>query len=405
MTDWLTVEETLARLMAATPPAPASELLELDDALGRVLALPLSAPRDVPAFDASQMDGIALNSAQVLNEAGPAIDWPISQRITAGDTPQALQPATAARIFTGAPLPAGADVVVAQEDCEFTDDRVRFPRDQVTAWRFVRRQGSDTRTGDTVAPAGIRLDARHLAQAASIGNGQVMVYRRLKVGVLSTGDELLSPGAEYRPGAVYDANRPLLCGMLRQLGAIPVDLGCAPDQPEALRARLLDDTTMDLLVVSGGMSVGEEDHVKAVIQAHGGLDFWRVRVKPGKPFACGWLNRDGQRLPVFGLPGNPVSVLVTFLLFVRPWLLRASGREPLVDQWRPLTVLKPLAADRRETYLRVKVQADGASAHTNQDSGAVSALAGSDGLLRIPAETEVAAGDRLDFIDYRSLLW
>lgn len=399
------VDEAVKRLLAQAAPVKEAEQVSWQVLNGRVLASDIRAPRDVPAFNASKMDGIAIAVDDWQQHQCDAVQMPISQRITAGMTPAPLQTGSAVRIFTGAPLPVGADTVIPQELCDFDGDTVQVKASSIDARRFVRMRGSDVAADDVVLGEGTRLNARHVAQITSLGFGRCPVYKTPRIGILSTGDEVLEPGQEYAGGAVYDANRPLLMSLFNEMGQSAVDLGCVGDSPGALRDVLAAGPPLDMIVLSGGMSVGEEDHVKRTVQSLGHLDFWRVNVKPGRPFAFGAVSRNDVQTPFFGLPGNPAAVLVTFLLFVRPFLIKASGRNDCQIPWQQACLRHDLSANQRETYLRVQWEAGEVFIHPNQDSGAVSSLAHSSGLLRVPAQQTINAGDTLSYVDYRSLLW
>ena len=299
------VEAALERLLALAEAAPIRDVEEvtLAAAEGRVLAADLHATLDLPPWPNSAMDGYALRVADWTGEP-----LPVSQRIFAGQAPEPLQPGTCARIFTGAPVPAGADCVEMQENAEvLSDQRVRFT-EALRAGQNIRPQGQETRAGELVLAAGTRLGPIELGLAATLGYAQVSVVRRVKVAVLSTGDELVEPGLPLGPGQIYNSNRRLLCSWLLRLGCEVVDAGILPDNLELTRKRLGELGAVDLILSTGGVSVGEADYLGIALREAGELDLWKLAIKPGKPLTVGAYND----VPVIGLPGNPASTLVTF---------------------------------------------------------------------------------------------
>ncbi len=403
-----TLDEALAQLLGYAAPLAGTETVSTFDADRRVLAADAVSGLQVPPLDNSAMDGYALRCADVAS-AGTVL--PVSQRIPAGSAGQALQPGTAARIFTGAPVPPGADAVVMQEDCELLDDgRIRV-RTVPTPGLAIRRAGEDVALGATVLARGTRLNPAALGMAASIGLAVLPVARRPRVALFSTGDELVMPGevppAQMRPGAIYNSNRFFLRALLQRLGCEVSDLGIVPDRQDAtedaLRAAAREH---DLILTSGGVSVGEEDHVKPAVQALGRLELWQIAIKPGKPFAYGAIARDGAEPCHFiGLPGNPVSSLVTFVVLVRPFLLKLQGAATLA----PTAVRLPAAfdwkrADRRREFLRARRNADGAlELYSNQGSGVLTSVAWGDGLVDTPAGQPIARGETVRFLPFEDL--
>ena len=402
----LTLDEALARLIASTQPFPAAEAetVSIFDARGRVLAVEVRSRIDVPPADNTSMDGYALRAADV---AGTGAVLPVSQRIAAGTPPLPLAPGTAARIFTGAQVPAGADAIVMQEDCEPIAGAVRV-NVVPAAGQWVRRRGEDVRAGAVVLPAGTRLAPQALGLAASVGAASLTVARRPRVALFSTGDELVMPGEPLKPGAIYNSNRFTLRALIEALGCECTDLGIVPDRLDATRAALREAARhSDLIVTSGGVSVGEEDHLRPAVQAEGRIDLWQIAIKPGKPLAFGEVRReDGGSAYFIGLPGNPVSSFITFLLAVRPVLLHLQG----VTDWQPRAV--PMRADfdwpkpdRRREFLRARRNAAGGlDLFANQSSGVLTSAVWGDGVVDNPAGQVILAGEAVRFIAFSEWL-
>ena len=404
------LDEALAELLAHAQPLDGSDTVSTFDADGRVLRADAISALQVPPQDNSAMDGYALRCAD--GAAGGAV-LPVSQRIPAGSVGAPLQPGTAARIFTGAPVPPGADAVVMQEDCEALEDggsvRVNVAP---AAGQNIRRAGEDIRLGATVLAAGTRLTPAALGLAASIGLGSVQVVRRPRVALFSTGDELVMPGAvapqDMPPGTIYNSNRFFLRALLRRLGCEVTDLGIVPDRLDATVAALREAASAhDLILTSGGVSVGEEDHVKPAVQSLGSLDLWMIAMKPGKPFAYGRVQRAGGGSAHFiGLPGNPVSSLITFAVLVRPFLLRLQG----VQEVAPKTIAARAdftwaRADKRREFLRARLNHEGAlELYANQGSGVLTSTVWGDGLVDNPPLQTIAPGDSVRFIPFAELL-
>lgn len=398
--NMLTFDEAYTQLLGHVRPVREIEEIDTMMAAGRVLAVSQHSPIAQPPMDNSAMDGYALRVADVP-ESGTRL--PVSQRIPAGSVGTALQPGTAARIFTGAPLPEGADAVVMQELCEHDGDVVvvnHVPR----LGEAVRRTGEDVALGAEVLAAGVRLRPQELALAASVGLARLPVLRRMRVAVFSTGSELVMPGEPLPPGGIYNSNRFMLRALLTQLGCEVTDLGIVPDNLEATRKVLREAAQgNDLIVTSGGVSVGEEDHVKPAVEAEGSLDMWKIAMKPGKPLAYGRVHGAA----FIGLPGNPVSSFVTFLLMVRPFILATQGAIEVAPQAVSLTAgfdwTKP---DRRREFLRARMTAAGTvELFSNQGAAALNSTTWANGLVDIPAGQAVAAGDKVRFLPYGELLW
>jgi molybdopterin molybdotransferase len=415
----MALEEALSRLLSGVEPLAQTEVISSFEADGRVLAEDLVSALDVPGHDNASMDGYAVRIADVTAAAGQAL--PVAQRIAAGQFGARLMPGTVARIFTGAPVPEGADAVVMQEDTEAGEPAegqptVRFKSVPVPG-QWIRRQGEDVRRGAVVLAAGQRLGPAELGLAASIGHDRLTVIRRVKVALFSTGDELVMPGEvppeQMRPGAIYNSNRHVLRALLRRLGCEVTDMGIVPDQREATVQALREAAEgHDVILTSGGVSVGEEDHVKPAVQQLGGLDLWQVGMKPGKPFAHGWVNRavGGGRCHFIGLPGNPVSSFVTFLLLASPFLRRLQGRNdpaahglpPALEMVAHFDLPRP---DRRREFLRVRRNAQGGlDLFPNQSSGVLTSLAWADGLVDNPPSQPIAYGDKVRYFPLDALL-
>ena len=401
----LTLDEALQRLVGSIQPLAESEAVDSFDALGRVLAEPVCSLLDVPPADNSSMDGYALRRTDVP-QAGTVL--PVSQRIPAGLPPQPLQPGSAARIFTGAQLPAGADAVVMQEHCAAVDQGAVRIDVVPTQGQWIRRRGEDVRAGDEVLARGARLTPQALGMAASVGAARLQVSRRPRVALFSTGDELVLPGEPLRPGAIYNSNRHTLRALVQQFGCSCSDFGIVPDRLDATRDALRRAAQgHDLIITSGGVSVGEEDHLKPAVEAEGRLDLWQVAIKPGKPLAFGEVHNGTARATHFiGLPGNPVSGFVTFLLAVRPVLLHLQG----VANWQPRA--HPARADfdwprpdKRREFLRVRRNAGGGlDLFPNQSSGVLSSVVWGDGLVDLPPGQAVHAGEAVAYLSFAELL-
>jgi molybdopterin molybdotransferase len=395
----LSVEEALARLLAQAHPIIDAESVPTASAHGRVLAQPVVAGVDVPPMDNSQMDGYALRCADVP-AAGATLR--VTQRIAAGHPGQPLEPGTAARIFTGAPVPPGADAIVMQEATSATGDQVTI-NEMPKAGAWIRRAGSDVQRGSTILDAGHRLRPQDCGLAASVGVARLTVVRRPRVAVFFTGDELVMPGEPLPPGRIYNSNRFVLRGLLERLGCQVIDLGIVPDDYERTRRTFVEAAARaDIIVTSGGVSVGEEDHVKPAVQAEGTLDLWQIAMKPGKPLAFGAV----AGVPFIGLPGNPVSSLVTFLLFARPFILRRQGVADVAPKVLPLRAdFDWPRPDKRREFLRVRVNADGGlDIFANQNSGVLTSTSWADGLVDHPANSTIARGQTVRYLPFAELL-
>lgn len=396
------INAALEQVLASQQRVTDTETVSLAEASGRVLVQDCIATIDVPPHANSAMDGYAVHAADVVS--APVV-LPVSQRIAAGQVGTVLAVGEAARIFTGAPLPEGADAVVMQENCEASDQEVRILQ-SAQPGENLRARGEDIEAGATLLPAGHRLRPQDIGLLASVGVTRVSVVRRLQVAIMTTGDELVAPGAVLAPGQIYNANAYTLNALLTGLGTEVLDLGIVPDSPAATEAALRKGATADCIITTGGVSVGEEDHVKAAVEAAGKLDLWKLAIKPGKPFASG----EVHDTRFFGLPGNPVSAFVTFVLLVRPALLSMQGCGNVAPQHFPVIAgFSSGQSGERQEYLRVSLDAgDGANLsalpYDNQSSGVGASLSGAQGLAIIPPYTAVNAGDRLAYIPFSELL-
>ncbi|GAB7530076.1 molybdopterin molybdotransferase MoeA [Pseudomonas sp. 3A(2025)] len=392
------VEQALARLLesAEAHPITERETLPLAQALGRVLAQDIVATLDLPPWPNSAMDGYALRLADWNGEP-----LPVSQRILAGTAPEPLTPGTCARIFTGAPVPEGADCVEMQENADVLDDgRVRFTQ-ALSLEQNIRPQGQETRSGERVLAAGTRLGPVELGLAASLGVAELEVIRRPRVAVLSTGDELVEPGQPLGPGQIYNSNRVVLCSWLQRLACEVIDAGILADDLDKTRAALTGLGHVDLIISTGGVSVGEADFLGHALREDGELALWKLAIKPGKPLTFGHY----RGVPVLGLPGNPASTLVTFALLARPYLLRRQGVEAVT----PLQFQVPAAfawdkAGTRREYLRGRLENGRALPYRNQSSGVLRSAAWADGLIEVREGTTLAEGDAVTFIPLSEVL-
>ena len=405
----LPLETALSQLLAALDNRPVrTEMLSTLEADGWVLAQDVVSMLEVPPHDNSSMDGYAVRCADIA----PGRTLPVSQRIPAGSQGAPLQTGTVARIFTGAPIPLGADAVVMQEDCQ--DVQGANPsvsaiqvQTQPQTGQWIRHRGEDVMNGATVLQSGLRLGPAALGMAASVGLAQLQVACKPRVALFSTGDELVMPGTvapqDMPPGSIYNSNRFFLSALLRRMGCAVTDMGIVPDRLDATVQALRDAAQAhDLVLTSGGVSVGEEDHIKPAVQQLGRLDLWQIAIKPGKPFAHGQV--DAAHF--IGLPGNPVSSFVTFLLLVRPFLLRMQGVQDVALPSQPLRAdFDWPRADRRQEFLRVRRNAQcGLDLFPNQSSGVLTSVVWGDGFVDNPPGRTIARGDTVRFISLGDLL-
>jgi molybdopterin molybdotransferase len=396
----LSVDEALETLLGGARPVAEIEQVPTMEAAGRVLARSQTSTMDVPPMDNSAMDGYAVRLAD-LKSSGQALR--VAQRIPAGSVGKPLEPGTAARIFTGAPVPPGADAIVMQEHTTAAGESVQVNRIPKKG-EWIRLTASDIPKGGTVLAAGKRLLPQDTGLAASVGVKELPVYRKVRLGLFFTGDELVMPGDPLPPGRIYNSNRFTLNGLAAAFGCEVRDYGIVPDKLEATREVLRRAAAEnDVIVTSGGVSVGDEDHVKPAVEAEGSLLMWKIAMKPGRPLAFGSVSKSS----FIGLPGNPVSSFVTFLIFVRPFLLKTQGVANVapraIDARADFDWPQP---DSRREFLRVKWNAlGGLELYPTQDSAVLTSTAWADGLVDNPAGGAIGKGDRVRFLPYSELYW
>jgi molybdopterin molybdotransferase len=418
----LATADALATLLAAARPVAGTESIPTLQALNRVLSAEVTSPLDVPPMHTSSMDGYAIRTADLAPGAHTTLR--VSQRIPAGHAPGPLTPGSAARIFTGATVPPGADAIVMQEQTAASGNEVTIQHTpQPGEW--ITAEGADIRSGSVILPAGTRLTPQALGLAASVGCATLDVRRRVKVAVFFTGDELTMPGEPLKPGAIYNSNRFTLRALLDKLGCDVTDYGIVADRLDATRATLREAAQAhDLILTCGGVSVGEEDHVKPAVEAEGRLSMWQIAMKPGKPLAFGAVRRaaaaesahagaatatgpqaDAETFFI-GLPGNPVSSFATFLLFVRPFLLRLAGVQSVAPRALALRAdFSQSKADRRNEFLRARVNEQGGlDLFANQSSAVLTSTVWGDGLIDNPPNHAISAGEIVRFIPFSELL-
>jgi molybdopterin molybdotransferase len=401
-----TAAEALEHLLAQAKPEIGVEVVSTQDALGRILASDILSQVDVPPMNNTQMDGYAVRIADVQAVGQSFV---VSQRIPAGHVGTELASGTIARIFTGATIPPGADAVVMQEDCVVNGDRVTI-QEVPKQGQWIRLQGEDLKAGGVALTKGTYLRAQELGVAASAGYDQLPVIKKIKVAAFFTGDELTLPGQPLKPGAIYNSNRDTLLACIRSLGCEATDLGIVPDTLEATRDALRRASKdHDLIITSGGVSVGEEDHIKPAVSAEGRLDMWQIAIKPGKPLSFGAVKKQSaEHLETWfmGLPGNPVSSFVTFLLFVRPFIAKLQGRShsnaPVIMMRADFDWPK---ADRRNEFLRVRINAQGGlDLFPNQSSGVLTSASWADGLVDNPPLQTIKPGDMVKYMPFSGMI-
>lgn len=412
----LSTADALATLLGAARRVDGTQTVDTFEALGRVLATAVESPLDVPPMRTSAMDGYAVRAADLAGASDAnAVTLPVSQRVPAGQTAEPLAAGTAARIFTGATVPPGADSIVMQEMVRADTAGATFSN-MPPEGEWITQQGADIRRGSVILPAGTRLTPQALGLAASVGSAALDVVRKVRVAVFFTGDELTMPGEPLRPGAIYNSNRFTLRALLAKLGCDVTDLGIVPDRLDATRETLRQAARdHDLILTCGGVSVGEEDHVKPAVEAEGHISMWQIAMKPGKPLAFGAVRRgpvdqtavenSGEAFFI-GLPGNPVSSFCTFLLFVRPFILRLAGVEAVEPRGYSMRAdFTQKKGDRRNEFLRARVnEAGGLEAFGNQSSAVLTSTVWGDGLIDNPPNHAIQAGETVRFIPFSELM-
>jgi molybdopterin molybdotransferase len=403
----ISVNQAFEILMAQACPLADHVTLNIEQALGAVVAEPVFTAIDLPHWDHSAMDGYAVCFATLKQSPGAI---PVTQRIAAGDVGTPLTAGSAARIFTGAPIPAGADTVIQQEDCQEQDQHITInpeARAQIKLGQHCRRRGEDLTAGSLLISVGVRLQPQHLGLMAAAGLTHVSVYRKLKVAFLTTGNELVAPGEPLHTGQIYDSNRVLLQSLLQRLQCDVIDCGQIPDSQTATQQALQDAAThADLVIVSGGVSVGAEDHVGQAIGQLGQIHFSKVAMRPGKPITAGTIGTT----PILGSPGNPVSLFVTFCLFARPFILAMQGVPNPVH--KALFIAADFTEKRsknRQEYKRARLhitdnQQMVIQLFSRQSSAALDSLTWADGLVVIPPQTAIQSGDIVEFLPFNELL-
>ncbi len=375
----------------------------LDHAMGRILAEPVISPIDVPPFDASAMDGYALNTQDVSTDEIPL---PVSQTIAAGDSPSTLARQTTAKILTGAPVPRGANTVVIQEDCQHVSQGILFPN-KIETGKNIRTRGCHISQGQIILNMGKRIHAADIGVLASVGKSSLNVYQKLRIGVLSTGCELASADSTLKPGQIYNSNHSMLISLLQSISVQVIDLGAIEDDFLITHQALSEaQHQCDIIISSGGVSVGDKDHVKSALENLGSINFWKINMKPGKPVAFGKLG-DADFI---GLPGNPVSCFVTFCLLAKPFILKRQGLiNPLVTHHTAVANFTQNHPGQRTEFMRVTIHQDDqgrliATPYPNQDSATLIAISHCDGLLEIPEGLTIEPGTALAYYPFSELI-
>jgi molybdopterin molybdotransferase len=402
-TPLLSVEAVQAQLLNHALTNSVVESVALNDVLGRVLAQDYIATFDVPSHDNSAMDGYAICTTDLLINEKTTL--PVSQYIPAGKIPEQLLPHTAVRIFTGALLPEGADTIVLQEDCTMENEIVTIAAGlDLKKRQYVRKQGSDFKKDDVILQKGVIIGAAQMGMLATLGIGSVGVYKRLRVAICSTGDELIEPGEALSHGKLYNSNRFALRGLLQQMGVEVVDVGAIKDDKAQLKKAFINAIeTADCLITSGGASEGDKDFIHELVTGLGEVKMWKLAIKPGKPFLFGTLTHSNKTIPFFGLPGNPVSMFVTFLILVKPYLQRCQGLQKVTPLEEKIKAAFAWKTTHRQEYVRVKKMVDERGEarlviYASQDSSVFSSLIWATGLAIVPPHTQVSDGNMLEYI-------
>ena len=388
------LDEVLSFILKNIKSPPKQETVSVKELCGRILANSLKSNLNIPPFDNSQVDGYAVNSEHfVMN-----VPVTVSQRITAGSNPFELEHSSAARIFTGAPIPRNSDAVVMQEDVEILNEKVLF-KSRIYSGQNVRKKGADLRENQIFFHKGRLLSAADVGMCASVGLKEFQVFEKLKIGVFSSGDELKQPGEKLSAGQIYDSNRPMILSLVKSLGLKTLDMGCLPDDLVQTTQLLYEASKkVDIILTCGGVSVGEEDHIKDAVEKLGSIKLWKIKIKPGKPFAFGFIGKTA----FMGMPGNPVSAWVTFALLCRPFIIKSAGGSHFSPQ--PLTIESDFEWNKsndRQEFLRGKVNNDGKlELFNNQNSQILSSICFSEGLIEIPIKTFVSKGDKLNYYPF-----
>tara|TARA_B100000470_G_scaffold95689_1_gene73898 strand:+ start:4447 stop:5709 length:1263 start_codon:yes stop_codon:yes gene_type:complete len=395
----MSADDALAFLMDSAVASNQTETSSLDDSIGRILAIDIHSKINVPGFDNSAMDGytIALdeNNTSKTNQSFDVVD-----RITAGSIGNELKRGNAARIFTGAPIPKGANTVVMQEECQTSDDGSQITiKRAVELNENIRPTGNDILKDDVILTTGKKIEPQDISLAASVGIGELRVFKRLKVGVFFTGDELIEPGNSLSPGKIYNSNRYALVALLNKAGCDVINLGNIKDNLDSTCVALESlSSECDLIMTTGGVSVGEEDHVKPAVEKLGSLNLWKIKMKPGKPLAYGQV----KNIPFIGLPGNPVSSFVTYCIFALPFIKKMQGNSNYkTEAIKVKTNFDCKRAKPRREYARVRIDYSSkiplASLYPKQGSDVMSSVVWADGIIEIPENTTFESGTILNY--------
>ena len=401
----MSADDALSFLIDSASVTAMTEAVSLDDSLGRILASDIHSTINVPGFDNSAMDGytIALNDTQVAQEN---LSFNVVDRIAAGSTGNDLKIGNAARIFTGAPIPNGANTVVMQEECTLSEDKSKITvKRAINLNENIRPTGNDILKDNVILSSGRQIKPQDISLAASVGVGELVVFKKIKVGVFFTGDELVEPGNPLTPGKIYNSNRYALVALLKQVGCDVINLGNIEDKLDATCEALEAlESQCDLIMTTGGVSVGEEDHVKPAVEKLGELNLWKIRMKPGKPLAYGKV----KQTPFIGLPGNPVSSFVTFCIFSLPFIKKMQGNSNYESKiLKVKTNFDCKRAKPRREYARVRIdhstETPLANLFPKQGSDVMSSVVWADGIIEIPENTTFETGTILNYYSMSEL--